>query len=373
MIRFPRRLLLLLCIMTSSLVRAAPVTVQDIAGRHVTVDAPVSRVMLADSRLLLAVNILHPAEPLKNIIAWDDSLRVRAPDMARHYAQRYPQLKQITVFDNPYRSDFSVERALTLRPDLIVFDIGVLPKLQGNGTLAMLEKSGIAVIFIDFRQRPLTHAPDSIRLLGEVFGEQQNAERFIQRWRQLYQRVQDRVLTLPENQRPGVVFENHAGMTGDTCCAVFGRNSYGEFIAAAGGRNLLAEKVPVQGADVSPELLITSNPDYYLLSGADWSQRGKESLAVPLGYEASRETALPRLLHLMARNGVAPIPAVRQKKVMAVYHQFYDSPFNVIALEAIAKFLHPQLFADVDPQADLEALYRDFTGVEYSGLFFLQP
>lgn len=53
---------------------AAPTVVTDIAGREVTVNVPVSRVMLADSRVLVALNILHPKTPLKGVIAWDDAL-----------------------------------------------------------------------------------------------------------------------------------------------------------------------------------------------------------------------------------------------------------------------------------------------------------
>jgi len=373
MFKLTRAVLLLVCCCFSALAVAAPITVVDIAGRQVTVNAPASRVMLADSRMLLPISILHPQDPLQGIVAWDNSLQRLAPDMARHYAKKFPQLKQIPVFDNPYISDFSVENALTLHPDLIIFDIGIKEKLSSSNILAILEKSGIPVIFVDFRQKPLTNTVASIKLLGEVLGEQQNAARFADRWQQLYQRVQDRIAKIPEANWPKVVFENHAGITGDNCCAVFGKNLFGEFLTVAGGRNLMADKVPVRGGEISPELLIAANPDYYILSGADWSQRGGQSIAVPLGYEATRETTLPKLLHLMQRNTVEVIPAVQQKKVLAVYHQFYDSPFNVVALEEMAKFLHPEQFADVNPQADLEAMYSDFTGVGYSGLFFLQP
>lgn len=364
-------LISLVMLLSPALSTASPLTVVDMAGRKVTLNVPVSRVILGDSRMLLAMNIIHPDAPLSDIVAWDDSLIRRAPDMARHYQQRYPQLSKITVFDNPYRSGFSVERALLLRPDLIIFDTGLLPRLRDSGTLSLLEKSGIAVIFIDFRHQPLTNTLASIRLLGQVFAQPQNAQRFITRYQQLLERVQRRIAQIPQTQWPGVIFENHAGMTGDMCCAVFGRNSFGQFVTAAGGRNLVENTVPEQGADINVEQLITDNPDYYLLSGADWSQRGSKSLAVPLGYEASRETALPKLQHLMTRTGFSVLKAVQDKKVMAIYHQFYDSPFNVIALEAMAKFFHPQHFTDVDPHNDLVAFYREFTGVDYSGLFFL--
>nr|WP_090398117.1 ABC transporter substrate-binding protein [Kosakonia radicincitans] len=353
--------------------QAQSVTVTDLAGRQVTLNAPATRIILADSRMLLPMSLLHPGDALKGIVGWDDSLQTRAPDMGRFFTRHYPALPSIPVFINPYRSSFNVEQAAMLKPDLIVFDTGILKKLESEGTLALLEKSGIPVVFIDFRQQPLTHTPESMRLLGEVTAEQQNAGRFIQRWNQLLDRTRQRVATIPREAWPGVVFENHAGMTGMNCCTVFGRDSFGQFIPEAGGRNLMADKVPPQGADISAELLIAVRPDVYLMSGADWSQRGSSSLAVPLGYEASRASTLPKLQKLMQREGVSVLPVAKGKQVMAIYHQFYDSPFNVVALEAMAKLFHPQQFDDVDPQADLASLYRDFVGIPYSGLFYVQP
>lgn len=352
---------------------SAPVEVIDLAGRRVTVNVPVSRVILADSRMLLPMSLLHPGDALKGIVAWDDSLKTRAPDMGRYFARQFPNLNNIPVFINPYRSSFSVENVSIFRPDLIVFDTGILPKLRSEGTLSLLEKSGIPVIFIDFRHNPLTNTPLSIRLLGVVTDEQKNADHFVHHWNELLQRVTRRVASIPETEWPGVIFENHAGMTDDDCCSVFGRDSFGQLIPAAGGHNLMAGKVPSQGAEISKELLITARPDVYLMSGADWSQRGGLSKAVPLGYDATRTSSLPRLQALLLRDGIKVLGVVKTGRVMAIYHQFYDSPFNVIALEAMAKLFHPQQFADIDPQADLEKLYSDYAGIPYRGLFFLQP
>ena len=79
--RFPA-LIITLCAALAALfplnATAELITVTDIAGRTVTVNAPVSRIMLADSRVLVALNILHPSEPLKGIAAWDDALTIFA-------------------------------------------------------------------------------------------------------------------------------------------------------------------------------------------------------------------------------------------------------------------------------------------------------
>lgn len=71
---------------------SAPVEVIDLAGRRVTVNVPVSRVILADSRMLLPMSLLHPGDALKGIVAWDDSLKTRAPDMGRYFARQFPNL-----------------------------------------------------------------------------------------------------------------------------------------------------------------------------------------------------------------------------------------------------------------------------------------
>lgn len=63
--------------------QAQSVTVTDLAGRQVTLNAPATRIILADSRMLLPMSLLHPGDALKGIVGWDDSLQTRAPDMGR--------------------------------------------------------------------------------------------------------------------------------------------------------------------------------------------------------------------------------------------------------------------------------------------------
>ena len=47
-----------------------------------------------------------------------------------------------------------------------------------------------------------------------------------------------------------------------------------------------------------------------------------------------------------------------------------SSPLNVAAVQAIAKWLHPDLFADLDPEATLRTLYERFQAVPLSGVYW---
>ncbi len=51
---------------------------------------------------------------------------------------------------------------------------------------------------------------------------------------------------------------------------------------------------------------------------------------------------------------------VKKGHAYAIWHLFYNSPFNVVAVQVMAKWLHPGLFADVDPRHTLQEIYRRF-------------
>ncbi|QQE94901.1 ABC transporter substrate-binding protein [Providencia rettgeri] len=353
---------------------AAPTVVTDIAGREVTVNVPVSRVMLADSRVLVALNILHPKTPLKGVIAWDDALIKKAPDLSVAYSKKFPELKKIPVFPNPYTTDFSVEKALVAQPDLLIFDIGLKSKLTESGALSLLEKSGLPVIFIDFRQYPLKNTMPSMTILGQVFGEEQQAKEFNQFYQQKLGLIRSRVSSIDKDKRPSVFIERAAGISGvDYCCKTFGNGNFGEFVETAGGNNLGSQWFSIgMGGEISEEQLIHSNPDYYLMTAADWDSTRKGSASVPLGYTGDKQKSLARLNKLMERPKFRSLAAFQNKQVLALYQQYYDTPFNIIAVEAIAKFIHPELFADLDPQADSDYLHQTFTALDGDGVFWVQ-
>ena len=258
-----------------------------------------------------------------------------------------------------------------MKPDLIIFDAGVKKKLEESRVLEQLTKIGVPVVFIDFRLHPLTNTVPSIRLLGQALGNEQQTEGFLHFYQSRIDMINQRVATLTDQQKPKVFIERHAGMTGEECCFTYGKGSVGEFIQTAGGVNLGSALFAGKSGTINLEQLITSKPDAYLMTGADWSSSFKESIGVPLGYNADAALSAQRLDKLMARNGVNVLDSIKQHRVLAVYHQYYDSPLNIFAIEAIAKFLHPELFKDLDPQADLDMVHKEFLHQPSKGLFWL--
>ncbi|MGY3210947.1 ABC-type Fe3+-hydroxamate transport system substrate-binding protein, partial [Ewingella americana] len=192
----PALLLLGLSSLVSFVAQADPITLTDVTGRQVVLPKPAERVILADSRAIQALQLVHPTKPFESIIAWDNALKAKAPDLFTLYQNDYPELAKLPMLENAYYSDFSVEKTVGLKPDLIIFDAGVKKKLEESRVLEQLTKIGVPVVFIDFRLHPLTNTVPSIRLLGQALGNEQQTEGFLHFYQSRIDMINQRVATL---------------------------------------------------------------------------------------------------------------------------------------------------------------------------------
>ncbi|WP_142848370.1 hypothetical protein [Telmatospirillum sp. J64-1] len=57
-------------------------------------------------------------------------------------------------------------------------------------------------------------------------------------------------------------------------------------------------------------------------------------------------------------------------RVHALWHNFYNSPMNLLAIEALATWIHPELFSDIDPAATLAEINERFLPVPFQGTYW---
>ena len=103
------------------------------------------------------------------------------------------------------------------------------------------------------------------------------------------------------------------------------------------------------------------NPDYYLMTGS--KRPGKGTAIIPFGYNVPQADVVSAFNALLARQGVSSIPAVVAGHTGALYHHFYNNPYNIIAIETLSKIFYPTQFKDVDPLADYHQLITQFTHI----------
>jgi iron complex transport system substrate-binding protein len=350
---------------------AGTITVTDLAGRTVEVPQGAQKVVLGEGRMFYATVVLDREHPFSQIAAIGDDLEKFDPDTWHRYLARFPEAKEVPQIGAAASSDFSVEKALELDVDVLVVTLGFYDKIKESGIIEKLEKAGVPTVFVDFRERPTQNTVPSILLLGRVFGKEAEAQAFADFYMAQMRRVYMVTSRLKANERPLVFAEQAAGLDPAVCCRSFGNFNFGEFISEAGGFNLGSRLFSGAGGLVNPEKLIVDDPANIMVTGANWSRSNPGNIAVWLGYETTEAKAREQLEGLMRRPGFPELSAVRNHRVMAVYHQFYQSPYHFVAVQALAKWLHPDRFADLDPHATFQELHQRFLPIDVSGVFWV--
>ncbi|MGC4191134.1 MAG: ABC transporter substrate-binding protein [Thermomicrobiales bacterium] len=269
--------------------------------------------------------------------------------------------------------DFNAEKIIDLEPDLIVIDLGGFDGATENGTIDLLEAAGIQVIVVDFREHMLENTIPSVQALGRLLGRLDVALEFSDFYLAETNKVYDRVASLdPEAPRPSAFIQRAPGVA--DVGLTFGAGNFGEFIDRAGGYNRAEQYVGEVHGTVNPEQILAGDFDVLIMTGANWSDNAtvKPGHFISMGYEATMDDVLAAVETVIEDNHWQDLPAVVNNRVDAIWHQFYISPYSFIALQQFAKWLHPDLFADVDPSANFKALHEKFLPIPYSGIFFAE-
>lgn len=363
------RLLLAAALLVAAALPCRAREIVDLAGRHVTLPETVDKVILGEGRFLPALAILEPEDPVARLAGTMADFRDLDPATHAQYLGRFPSLADVPIIGRSTAESFSLEAAIALGPDVAILGLGGGhgPGVADTPLIGALQAAGIAVVFIDFRVDPLVNTPRSIALLGEILGRQARADAF----NAFYQHQLDRIAERVERagRRPTVFLESRVGLH-DQCCETMGDAMLGRFIAWAGGDNIAADLVPGMVGTVSIELLLEVQPDHYVATAIGSSAAAPTPGRIVLGTGATADAARRTLARALDRTGIADLEAVRAGRVHAVWHHFYNSPFNVAAVQAMAAWFHPQLFADVDARATLAEFYARFQPVPLDGTFW---
>lgn len=364
------RLLSLLLIGVGPAAYGAP-ALTDLAGRHVTPPERVERILLGEGRFIPALAILEREAPLARVVGMQGEFEHLDPAGYAQYRQRFPAIDRIPRVGRLSPSSFSVERALALAPDLALFGLeGHGPSPEDRELITRLERAGVTVVFIDFRREPLENTPRSIALMGTVLGREREATEFLEVYRAELGRVRERLAGVAE--QPTVFIESRVGLSKD-CCETMAEGMMGRYVERAGGRNIAQGLIPGAHGRLSLEYLLASRPEVYIGTAiGSAGDRVQDDGRIVLGAGVSPVLARASLARALSRPGIAELQAVRAGRAYAIWHHFYNSPFNVVAVQVFAKWLHPQRFADLDPRDTLQRLYARFQPVPLNGTYWVE-
>jgi len=363
-------ILLCLSVSISQTILAKTIEVTDLAGRTISVPLDAHKIILGESRFIPAIAIVEP-DITSRITAMLGDFRKYDHDGYQKYLKIYPELADIPEVGGNEASSFSIEKVIALQPELAIFGLGGHgPGSKSARVIKQLEAAGIAVVFIDFRQKPMKNTLPSIKLLGELFDNAAKAQSFIDVYQTEMNKVTSKLANI-NKPAPSVFLHSRVGLA-EGCCESMSYGMIGKMVSAAGGHNIAQDILPGAFGTVNYEYLLTHQPDIYIATAIASSRHFKQgSNRVYLGATATKAEARSSLKQAATSYNLQYLDAIKQGRSYAVWHHFYSSPFNVAVIQKMAKWFYPQTFADLDPEDTLRRLYQQFQPVAYSGNYWV--
>ncbi|SDZ11589.1 ABC transporter substrate-binding protein [Tindallia californiensis] len=335
----------------------------DLAGREVVLEDVAERVFLGFyAESYYAIN-----GSFDNVVCiakgeWEDFFN--AQYMA--YESAVDHLENIIDTGSVYKGSFSMEATLSLKPDVAILAPFQYETLGEN--IHKLEESGITVVVVDYNAQQLESHLESTQIIGLVTGNEQRAAEINKLYQESVLEVMERVESLTEDEKKKVYVE-----LGNLGAQEYG-NSYGPYmwgslVMMAGGNNIAADRIESFGA-LSPEYILTENPEVIFLAGSRWvNDTGNR---VKVGFDVQPEETMERIEPYTKRPGWGRIKAIEQGDVYAVDHAGLRSVYDFVYLQFIAKSIYPELFEDIDPLENLEDFYKQYLPVTPEGTFMVK-
>lgn len=339
-------------------------TVTDVAGREVSFDAPVERAILGEGRLLYSLATIETENPFTHVVGWRNDLWTTDQKSFDAYVEKFPEAADLPLLGNLTDGTLQTETVVTLNPDVLILPIGNKTAADEVKLEEMLSGIGVKIVYVDFREHIIENTVPSLHVLGQLFGKAERAQEVADYWQGQMDAIA-KVLADNNPERPDVFMYRAAGLV--ECCGTFGPDNFGLMVELAGGHNLGSDFLPGYTGSINPEQVIASNPDVIVVTGSDWrnSPNAASYVSVGPGTADGAEASRAALAAVVDAPAFVGSKAVENGDVHAIWHQFYTSPYQFVAIGEMAKWFHPELFADVDSDATFKEFYDRFLPIAY--------
>ena len=341
----------------------ATIEVTDMKGRTVTIPAKVEKVVVTFN--LEEYFAVAGSEGVDKLVGWSHKYwKGRRDDAYNAFTKAFPKLKDLP--DVGYNGDISIESIISLKPDVVLASSTGANYNALEPAFENLRKAGIECIFFDFHKQTVETHKKSIELLGKVLGQEARAAEIGKFYEDQMAVISGRLKDLKDEDRPRVYMEFSMGPSqyGNT----WSEQMWGALIKQCGGTNIAAG---MEGAsvEISAEQVISANPQVIIFA---CSPRTDVSDNVVLGYGADKALATKNIEAYKARAGWSGLDAVKNNRMGGVYHDLSRHIFDFAGAQALAKMIQPEIFRDIDPEANLAEFFKKYMPVELDGVWTIQ-
>ena len=308
------------------------ITFKDADGRSIGVRLPVKRVVVLTSDALEVIR----AVKAEGFVAGVNSGISREPLF-------WPGLKRMPSVGRWRDPDY--ELIAELNPDIVIGYAGRPGPLMER----KLSSFGIQVVRLDFYK--MLTLKREVKILGQILNREKEAGQLIAWYNKGRDLIQKGLKQI--RYRPRVYVESYSryhttgpGSGGNEMCVL------------AGGQNIAAG-FSIPYPEVTPEWVLAENPQVII-----------KAAAVGNAYGTTGSGPLKKIRKdIMARPAWDHIRAVQEGKVYVMESSIWTGPRGIIGVLHMAKWFHPDIFRDLDPEEIHREYLEKFQGIKYRGNF----
>lgn len=342
----------------------AQIDITDVLGRHVTLEKPAEKVMLGFYfEDYIAITGPTAIDRLKAVSL--NYWKGYRPAQYDAYLKTFPKIAELVDVGDADAGTLSAEKIIAARPDVVILSAGQYKYL--GSAAQTIEQVGIPLVVVDYNAETVEKHVASTLIIGQVMGTEDRAQKLADQYKNKIADTIARVEKASKATKPKVYVElgqKGAGEYGNT----YGSGMWAGTIDLAGGQNIAAGQVASWGP-LNPEYVISSKPDAIFLSASEWVSLPSSIL---LGFGVPEETTRKRAAPYLQRAGWQDFPAVKNGEVYVIYHGGNRTIYDYAYLRYMAKALYPDVFADVDPQAELKTYYDAYLPIKLDDTFMLK-
>ena len=330
-------------------------TLIDLADRTVTIDKPVERVVLTFARYIQEFSAVE-GDPLK-IVGFGSDLKMYSRGTYDKYKEKFPEIEDIPDIGYPNKGTFNVEKVITLESDVVImvpFQYEV-----SEDDINKLKQAGIPTIVIDYHTETLETHIQSTLIWGYVLDKEERAQDIVDFYTEQVNEVYSRLEEIESRPKLKVYIEYNKWQT-------IGNTMDGALVEKIGGINIAKDVVEKWG-EISPEYVLDVNPDVFIITSYDIHPLNRK-----LGYYAQKPEELRESMkEFCDRPGWDTLSFTKNQRIYAHEEDLCRHLYDFVALQYLAKCIHPDVFTDLDPEENWKEFHERFLPVDYSGIWVI--
>lgn len=271
--------------------------------------------------------------------------------------EAFPEILNIDSIGGYHDDVLDRELILELNPDCLL--IGNSQYTENETSIPTWEAAGIKIVVLDYHKMKLENHINSTKALGMLLGREEIAGELCSNYENGINLVQERISTISEDQKNVKVYIE----LGNQGVGIIG-NSYDGMLWGAmadnvGAENIAAGRLPESYGPLDMEYILEQNPDKIIIGGAIWSgDNGGDQMR--MGFTIDETLAQTRLAGFAGREWFKALTATKNGEIYGVDHGSLRNILDYTFTEYMAQIVYPDAFADIDPQAEYEAVLKKY-------------